>query len=196
MKCFTRICPECKRTLKYKRLRDRNLAIRNCRSCNKCCQLRERHWRFKHGFAGYKIRNCPKCGRKVAYSTRHGMLQYEREGRMCRRCSKLGRHNSEKTIQKIRERKLGRVTPAFNPVACKIIDKYGKKHGYKFQHALNGGEFRVIGYSVDGYDKKKNVVIEYYEKRHLKTRSRDAYRKRNIIKHLGCKFIELKEWEL
>jgi hypothetical protein len=92
--------------------------------------------------------------------------------------------------------RLNKVMPNFNKNACRIIDEYGNEYGYRFQHALNGGEIRVIGYSLDGYDKKKNVVIEYYENAHKKRWRRDLIRKRRIVKHLGCKFIELKEWEL
>jgi hypothetical protein len=95
--------------------------------------------------------------------------------------------------QKLRESRLGKVIPNFNPIACQRIDEYGKRHGYNFQHALNGGEVRVIGYSLDGYDKEKNAVIEFYEKRHLRKKERDESRKKEIIKYLNCKFIELRE---
>ena len=100
--------------------------------------------------------------------------------------------------QRLREIRLGKVTPCFNPIACQKIDEYGNQHGYKFQHALNGGEVKIVGYSVDGYDKDKNAVIEYYEKWHTahKCAKRDAQRKTEIVNHLGCTFIELKEWEL
>jgi len=107
-----------------------------------------------------------------------------------------GIHHSEETKQKLREIRLGKVTPGFNTIACQIINEYGKKYGYHFQHALNGGEFRVIGYALDGYDKKKNVVIEYYENRHRSRWRKDLVRQRRIMKHLGCKFIILKEWEI
>lgn len=106
-----------------------------------------------------------------------------------------GKPLREETKQKMREAALSKTCPRFNPFACQVIDEYGKKHGYNFQHALNGGEFRIIGYSVDGYDKDKNVVIEYYENRHKKTLKSDAIRKERIVGHLGCKFIEIKEWE-
>ena len=111
------------------------------------------------------------------------------------RLSKLGTHHSDATRQKMREHRLGKVYPNFNSEACKQIDEYGRQHGYHFQHALNGGEIKVIGYSLDGYDKNKNVVIEYYESAHQRTKKRDAKRKKEIINHLHCKFIELKEWD-
>ena len=106
-----------------------------------------------------------------------------------------GKRHSVKTREKMRETTLGRVTPNFNPTACQKIEEYGKKHGYHFQHALNGGEVHVIGYSLDGYDSEKNVVIEYYEKRHQRRKKQDEQRKKQIIQQLGCKFIELKGWK-
>jgi very-short-patch-repair endonuclease len=91
----------------------------------------------------------------------------------------------------------GGCVPRYNPIACQQIDKYSKQHGFNFQHALNGGEFHIkeLGYFVDGYDEDKNVVIEYYEKKHRNKIERDEKRKQEIIDHLGCVFIELKEWK-
>lgn len=88
------------------------------------------------------------------------------------------------------------VIPAWNPVACQKIDEYGKKFGYNFQHAMNGGEFYIeeLGYWVDGYDKEKNTVIEYYEKKHHnKQVKKDLDRETEICNHLSCDFIIL--WE-
>jgi len=85
--------------------------------------------------------------------------------------------------------------PNFNPTACHLIEEYGKQNGYNFQHALNGGEFYIkeLGYWVDGYDKEKNIVIEYQEKWHLTPKhiGKDKKRKKEIIKALKCKFIYL-----
>ncbi len=133
--------------------------------------------------------------------------------------SKLGKPRTEETKRKISMTKLNMSTetkrkmrlsaiarietnklngnqliPGFNPEACKIIDEYGKKNGYSFQHAMNGGEYHIeeLGYWVDGYDKYKNVVIEYYEKFHDKNVDRDEERKQEIIKYLHCKFIEIR----
>ena len=127
-------------------------------------------------------KNNPFFGRKHSEETKEKM-----------RLARLGKKHSEETRRKMREFRLGKVYPNFNTEACKRIDEYGKKHGYNFQHALNGGEIHVIGYSLDGYDKEKNVVVEYYEHAHRKTMERDAKRKAEIVARLGCKFIEL--WE-
>jgi len=85
--------------------------------------------------------------------------------------------------------------PNYNPNACKIITEYGRQNGYKFQHALKGGEYHIkdLGYWVDGYDKEKNVVIEIDEHHHNKPsqREKDIRRQKEIEKHLGCKFIRL-----
>ncbi len=85
------------------------------------------------------------------------------------------------------------IVPSFNPNACKIIDEYGKKHGYHFQHAMNGGEFYIkdLGYWVDGYDKEKNVVIEIDEAHHRSQKKEDMNRKREIENYLECKFIRM-----
>lgn len=100
-------------------------------------------------------------------------------------------------IQRIERDRLNgnQLIPRFNSIACQLIDEYGKQHGYNFQHPMNGGEFHIkeLGYWVDGYDKTQNVVIEYYERRHLNHIEKDEQRKQEIIKHLGCKFIVLNE---
>jgi hypothetical protein len=117
----------------------------------------------------------------------------------------FGKHHSEESIRKMRiglikylnEKFGGGICPRYNESACKLIDEYGQKNGYTFQHAMNGGEYFIseLGYWVDGYDKEKNTVIEYYEKAHNKIKKikKDEKRKNNIIKYLHCKFIILHE---
>ena len=96
--------------------------------------------------------------------------------------------------------KSGMPSVNYNSEACKIIDNYGNENGYNFQHAENGGEYKIridnIHYFVDGYDKDKNIVIEYYENFHKWNIEKDKKRKQKIIDKLDCEFIELKEWEL
>jgi len=100
-------------------------------------------------------------------------------------------------IKRIEKEKFNgnQIVPNFNPKACKMIDKYGKKYGYNFQHAMNGGEFYIknLGYWVDGYDKDENVVIEYYENKHDYNLYKDFDREIEICNKLLCDFIIL--WE-
>lgn len=88
--------------------------------------------------------------------------------------------------------------PCYNPNACDIIDEYGKRNGYNFQHAMNGGEFYIteLGYWVDAYDKNKNIVLEVDEKKHFDANGnlkiKDIKRQIEIEDFLKCKFIRLK----
>ena len=90
--------------------------------------------------------------------------------------------------------KHGQAYPNFNPTACRVIDEYGNQHGYRFQHALNGGEYYIkgLGYWADGYDEEKNIVFEYNEPHHYdcgKLKSKDLTRLRDIKNYLNCKII-------
>ena len=94
-----------------------------------------------------------------------------------------------------RKKMFGNHHPMYNPNSIPIIEEFGKKHGYNFQHAENGGEYHIkeLGYYVDGYDKEKNVVVEYMEKHHNRQTEKDEQRKQEIIDFLGCKYHEI--WE-
>lgn len=100
-------------------------------------------------------------------------------------------------ILEIKE-KCGQIMPNFNSEACCFIDEYGKDNGYKFQHAMNGGEYYIkeLGYFVDGYDKDKNIILEIDEKKHFNfdgsLRKKDIIRQIEIKNLLGCMFIRFK----
>ena len=94
----------------------------------------------------------------------------------------------------------GQITPFYNSEACRIIDEYGRQNGYSFQHALNGGEYHIreLGYFVDGYDEKKNTVIEYDEPHHFRNgmlNEKDIQRQREIQELLQCEFIRISQGE-
>jgi hypothetical protein len=88
--------------------------------------------------------------------------------------------------------------PNYNKNAILIIEEYGKKYGYNFQHAENGGEYYVdgLGYYLDGYDKEKNVVIEIDEYHHFDIngnyKQKDVIRQQKIENLLNCKFIRIR----
>ena len=77
--------------------------------------------------------------------------------------------------------------------ACREISRYGRRHGYKFKHAKNGGEYYIkqLKYYLDGYDGKNNVAIEFYGKPHKRTIDKDTFRRKKIIWYLKCSFVEI-----
>jgi len=144
----------------------------------------------------------PLYGKHFSVESRKKMSDSHRGKYIGEESPNWGKHHSEKSKQKMRlsaiqriEKRNGKTHPNYNIEACKIIDEYGRQNGYNFQHAEKGGEYHIkdLGYWVDGYDKKKNVVIEFYERYHNKTRERDEKRKQKIINFLHCDFIEIHE---
>jgi hypothetical protein len=88
----------------------------------------------------------------------------------------------------------------FNPNACKFIDNLNLMFGWKIRHAKNGGEVEIYGYFVDGYDEKRNIIIEYDEPRHYKgdgtLKSKDVRRQNRIINKVNpSKFLRYNEKE-
>jgi len=85
----------------------------------------------------------------------------------------------------------------YNPESLPKIELFGKENGYNFQHALNGGEVQIPNtrYFVDGYDSKKNVVIEYDEQHHFNKNGdliqKDIIRQNKIIQEINCLFIRI-----
>ena len=93
----------------------------------------------------------------------------------------------------------GKMVPNFNFDACDLFDKMSLEKNIHIQHALNGGEFHIpeLGYWVDGYDQKNNVVYEYDEKKHFsldgKLKEKCVKRQNEIVNFLNCGFIRIKD---
>ena len=109
---------------------------------------------------------------------------------------RYGKKATEEHREKMRIAALNRIKKqgimvAFNPIACKFIEEFGKKNNYKFQHALNGGEVCLSGFPVDGFDKDKNIVFEYDESYHYynKRKEKDKYKQQCIIKKINPKLF-------
>lgn len=99
-------------------------------------------------------------------------------------------------IKRLEQLKNGDSVPSFNKNACQYFDELNKKNGWKGQHALNGGEKMIAGYSVDYYEPRLNMVIEWDEPHHYKggqLREEDVIRQRNIINEVQCKFYRIKQ---
>jgi hypothetical protein len=200
---FYKTCPVCFKTVFYNNLYALQNSVKNNTSCRSCSKSKTNHPRYgiKQSDEEKEKRNLKLKGLK---RNKESIKKYS--------LSKMGDKNpmygnnklkTKEHRRKIRlscintyKNKIGidkTLLPRHNPIACKIIDEYGIKNGYIFQHALNGGEFYIkeLGYWVDGYDKSKNVVIEYYEKEHnrQKRKEKDDRRMLEIIDFLKCEFI-------
>jgi len=209
---FTRECSKCNRTMSYKRKNAYVWSIRHNCKCKHCSNSRpcskEQRKRLSQILKGRNI----TWGNKISCALKGRKLPQERVEQM--KIKMRGKGNpfyghthTDETKRKIRlssiktlqKRFGGGVCPRFNPIACQRIDEYGQQHGYSFQHALNGGEIYIkeLGRWLDGYDKERNVVIEYYERCHRRTKEqiKDKERVREIVEQLRCKFIILKEWD-
>jgi hypothetical protein len=159
----------------------------------------------------YDIAKELKCSQYKVWKTlkKHNLTRSVSEsglGRQVWNKGKIGvQKHSDETIRKIRVKTLERLEqtklkgcklyPAYNSKSIPFIEKYSNEHGYKIQHAENGGEFHIkeLGYWVDGYDKEKNVVIEYDENYHNRQKLKDVVRQNEIINYLKCTFIRLNE---
>ncbi len=106
------------------------------------------------------------------------------------RIKATGRKVLEKSRRKNRETKLNLIKQRgwlkINPAACEFIDKLNRERGWNLQHDKNGGEYSFCGYSVDGYDKEKNIIFEYDEPYHnsLKRKTKDMIRQKIIIEEV------------
>lgn len=182
MDSLVRNCPACDKELTYFSKGNLSRAIKSKSKCKKCSVTINRRGYCKTPTWTGKTLSIEH-RRKISKSETGKIESYDtkRKKRIAHIIRLQNRHNQ--------------VYPNYNPGACNLIDDYGKQHGYTFQHAENGGELHIkeLGYFVDGYDVKKNVVIEVYEPGHknLKKQKKDLVRKQEISEHLKCEFIEL-----
>ncbi len=202
---WVRNCPECGRKIAYRNQSNYcrgNRTNSKCRWCAHDGQLIGRIQRPEE-----KERRAASCRGKVRniasrkrYSISKRGTKNPQYGNHAPKSSEHRRKIRVGCIKALEERLrlAGKpLHPVFNPSACQAIEKYGRENGYTFQHALNGGEYFIkdLGYWVDGYDHKRNAVIEYYERTHNRAsrKEKDARRQQEILDFLGCEFIILQE---
>lgn len=105
----------------------------------------------------------------------------------------------ERTIAYIKENGNGSFGQRFSVKGCKYADMLNEENGWHLQHALNGGEYEVCGYFLDGYDKELNIAFEYDEPKHYENvftnelKKRDIERQTIIKEYLNCKFYRYNE---
>lgn len=87
------------------------------------------------------------------------------------------------------------ISPSYNTNACRIMDEYGKKNVYNFQHAMNGGQFYIkqLGYWVDGINHNNKIIFEYYENFHKNKPRKDKNRINEIKNFMKYSIIIMKE---
>lgn len=223
---FTKKCPKCGREQSYSCKSSLTLAVRKNRVCGVCshnyrkiiipeggwtrvCKEcgKEMKYSCKRAFVLCEKNNglCRVCGTKKASLTKDfsifKTIEYrEKQSKMMkdkRKTNSFGESFKEKCrINKLKKIQEQGVAKTYNENACKFIDELNKKLGLNLQHALNGGEFNVSGFSLDGYDEKKNVVFEYDEPKHNKKCQikKDKYRQQIIIEKLKpVKFLRFNE---
>ena len=181
-KRWMRNCPKCNVNILYKSKYGFTKSIKNNTKCKKCSCSGE-----NNGFYGCSH---TKMLKETFSNSRMG-LQNPHYGKTHSEEWKLSAR--ERTINKIKNKTNGKF--GYNPTACKYLNILNEKNGWNLQHAENGGEVVVCGYLLDGYDKKRNVVVEYDEPLHDKPyrKKKDIQRMNIIINHLNCKFYRYNE---
>ena len=182
---LTRNCPSCNKILEYEKRGIYTRAVRLGKGCRPCGQKN----------SGYDVWNkgLTKDDPRVAHMCRNAFGKDGNFSVINKGKTKEQIYGVEKA-KEIREKLSGRDNwPNYNKKSIKIIDEFGKENGYNFQHAENGGEVFVISkqgnaYYVDGYDKKNNIVVEYYERQHKYNKEYDTIRQKEITERLGCEF--------
>ena len=176
-KRWVRNCPKCNDVITYKykcNFKNASLEKKICR----VCAAKGKTPHNKLPFVDLK-KNCSKCNAEITFTTRHALLRSIRMKSICKICN-LSPHPVN-----------------YNRNACGYFDKLNVQNGWKLQHALNGGEIKVIGYSLDAYDQSRNIVVEYDEPTHYdkqgNLKQKDVLRQQRIITHLGCKFFRYNE---
>lgn len=166
-----RTCPTCNIKINYKTMEGYSLGNKKNSDCIKCATKKSAKVRDKSVF------------KTLAYRQKLSAVL-----KLLRNSSSYG----EAFKQKCRENKLKQISKqgvqrTYNPTACKFIDDLNKNRGWKLQHAMNGGEINVSGYSLDGYDKNKNIIFEYDEPKHLLTsvKDKDIIRQNRLINQLN-----------
>tara|TARA_R110000822_G_scaffold27318_3_gene81678 strand:- start:441 stop:1100 length:660 start_codon:yes stop_codon:yes gene_type:complete len=218
---YNRNCPDCDKVLQYKYKHSLKIAIEKNRYCTTCCRIGERH----NQWTGSHQHFCPDCKVEIKHKLLNNQRRAVRLNSKCKSCSakdkisKLGVHknfvNSKRNLgmKHTEETKKKMSTSAikrganlhsvnYNKSSIPIIEKFGKDNGYNFQHAENGGEYKVRiesgrEYWIDGYDKEKNVVVEYIENSSWhnspKKKIYHELRKKEICRELGCSYYEIYE---
>ena len=212
-KKYFRNCPECNNELGYTTEKAWKHANKINRLCNSCGRKGEKHW----GYTGatepktcidcekeidFRSVRCKSCNRKKIIEEQGVNPKFLNSKR-----NKGMKHSSETkkkmSVAAINERRVKNLHPVnYNKSSIEILEKFGRDNNLNLQHAENKGEFVVMipngnTYFVDGYDKDKNVVVEYIENsswhKSPKKKIYHLLRKEEIKTYLNCEYYEIYE---
>ena len=186
---WVRSCPKCNIAIIYSCKSTYNVGIKRNSKCYNCSANFTIN---KKGWNSSKTRSCPQCNVSLTYSSVGDCTNAEKKNKVCRNCC------NEKRKQSILDNLNGKHTWAnYNPKSLEYFDKLNIENDWSLQHALNGGEVKILNYFVDAYDKERNIVVEYDESYHYdkqgNLKQKDVLRQQRIITHLGCKFFRYNE---
>ena len=87
----------------------------------------------------------------------------------------------------------GKLSVCYNKNACLVFNQINNKFGWNGFHALNGKEKIINGFYLDYYEPTLNLVIEWDEKHHKKSKikQKDAFRQKIIIEKIDCEFYRI-----
>lgn len=212
-KKYFRNCPECNRELGYTTKKAWKHANKINRLCNSCGRKAEKHWRYTgvtepkscidcEKEIDFRAVRCKSCNRKKIIEEQGVNPKFLNSKR------NEGMKHSEETLKlmsvaAINERRVKNLHPVnYNKDSIEILEKFGRDNNLNLQHAENKGEFVVMipngnTYFVDGYDKDKNVVVEYIENsswhKSPKKKIYHSLRKEEIKNYLNCEYYEIFE---
>ena len=215
---YKRNCPKCGEELFNKSKWYIDGCIKSDRLCRKCSPLKKKRLIVPVG--GWK-RNCPDCGCEIIHTEKYSRDRFKRLNTLCKRCNQrgersvcFGKHLSADVRRKIRLSTIERLKnlfvgfhPGFNYTGCEYFKWLNMWNGWDGQYATKSGEYfiKYLGYWVDYYEPKENIVIEWDEPTHYdingNLKQKDIKRMDEIKKYLNCRFFrynqkinELKEY--
>jgi hypothetical protein len=175
-----------------------------------------RHQKYKHPMLGKKqSEKCIRLAKKKFSGSGNPMFGKHHTKETCQKISESrlskkipGPKMSENGLRILRQKRIkeisidkfngNQVVPSFNKISCLFFDKIETELNWDGYYATKGGEYQIkeLGYFVDYYEPKKNLVIEWDEPRHYVggiLKKDDVDRQSQIEKFLGCKFVRINQ---
>jgi hypothetical protein len=212
-KKYFRNCPQCNITLGHTTNKVCESSKKEGKLCNSCGRKGKLHWNYTGATEpktcidcekeiNFRSVRCKSCNRKRIIEEQGINPKFLNSKR------NEGMKHSKETLKlmsvsAINERRVKNLHPVnYNKDSIVVLEKFGRDNNLNLQHAENKGEFVVEipdgnTYFVDGYDKDKNVVVEYIENsswhKSPKKKIYHLLRREEIKNYLKCEYYEICE---